>query len=265
MKLTARYAIPILCVALLFGAGCSRYKADLENAKAEIVKLKAERDRLSTQVSNLQADKSKLSSELKELQTMSAKLEAKALQAEQAKRRLAKEKDSLEKKSNALGKRVADLKKKNEELDRKVKKLEAASTTGAAPEAMARQPVPTMSPAERKVLEESRGDLGISGRKPAEKPRTPCAAVIEFMQKAQGIIRQSKGEQRARVLQQLQGKYEKLVSGAPKEAWKSALVWVKELSRAWDKTGGGDSVYLLLRLRNQVLKACKLKPEQAGF
>ena len=41
MTLMVRYAIAILCVALIFGAGCSSYKAELENAQTEIVKLKA--------------------------------------------------------------------------------------------------------------------------------------------------------------------------------------------------------------------------------
>jgi chromosome segregation ATPase len=271
MTLMVRYAIAILCVALIFGAGCSSYKAELENAKTQIVKLKAEGDRLTEQVSKLQLQKNKLVREVKELRAELAKLEAKAVQAEKAKTRLAKERDSLDKKneklqaeSKALGKQVADLKKKNEELDSRVKRLETARAGTDSPEAIARQPEPTVSPAETKVLAESRAALKTQRERPAGQPRTACDAIIDFMRKAQGIVRQSKGEERARVLQKLKDEYEKQIAGAPKGAWKSALEWVTELSRAWDKTGG-DSVYLLLRTRNQVLKACNMKPEEVGF
>jgi hypothetical protein len=264
MTLMVRSAITVLCVALLFAAGCSSYKADLENAKAEIVKLKAERDRLTAQVSKVQDEKTKLAGELKELQKGCVKLEARAVQAEKAKSRLTKEKDSVEKKSRELRREVADLKKKNEELDRKLKR-ESALTPVAPPETMARRAPPMASPAEKRVLAESKAPLGPPRESPPGQSRTPCDSIIEFMQKTQGVIRQFKGEQRASLLKKLKDEYEKQASGAPKRAWKSALEWAGELSKAWDKTGGGDFVYVLLTKRNEVLKACNKKPEEAGF
>lgn len=271
MTRIARYAIAVLCLALVFGAGCSRYQAELEQAKKEIVKLKAERDRLSEEVSKLQSEKNKLSRELTELKTGYETLEAKAVRAEKAKKRLTKERDSLAKKneqlqaeSKALGKQLADLKKKNEELDDRVKRSEVARTGTASPEAIARESVPLVPRAEKKVLAESRERLSPLRERPPEQPRTACDAIIDFMRKCQGIVRRSKGEERERLLQKLKDQYEKHVSNAPAGAWKSALEWAKELSKAWDKTGG-DFVFVLLKKRNQVLKACNKTPEEAGF
>jgi hypothetical protein len=84
------------------------------------------------------------------------------------------------------------------------------------------------------------------------------------MKASEGIVRQHKGTERTKLLEQVRQQYAPRMKGAPEKAIKAAENWVKEGSKFWDQSGG-DGVFSLLQLRNTVLEACGKSPDAAGL
>jgi|WetSurSiteA1Bulk_404760.scaffolds.fasta_scaffold174566_2 hypothetical protein len=99
-------------------------------------------------------------------------------------------------------------------------------------------------------------------KQPAEL--SPCDAVIAFMKASEAVVRQHKGQERTIALEQVKQQFAPKMKGAPEKATKAAENWVKQGSKFWDQSGG-DGLFGLLQLRNNVLEACGKSPDAAGF
>ena len=250
--------LAVILVAVLVAAGCARYKEELETAKQKVEQLTAETKLLKQKIAQLEHKEEKARKDLQRLDEECSKLRAEGKILTLRNERLSEETKKVQEANKELKKQVADLKEEKKDLSRK---LEESKTKQIAQEP---RPLTRPEPAERippKRLSEAgpvveAGEQQIAG--------TPCEAMIQYMRKAGNVIRQLKGEERIRMLQQLKTTYAAKMQGAPKEAVTAARKWVEELSAAWDKTSK-DALFKLLVHRNRALKACGKTPAEAGF
>jgi myosin heavy subunit len=238
----------IVSLLLLTVSGCGRYKEELENANQQIQKLNAEVKRLTDEVARLNQEKSRLSDDSKSLSDKNAQVLRDLSDLNKAKAALSAENKELQKKNKVGDEEIASLRREKARLDKEVEELKK-------PVAATRPPsnAPTTMPTEVRPP---------NGKQPQEL--SPCDAVLAFMKASEAIVRQQKGTERAKALEQVKQQFASKMKGAPEKAIKAAENWVKEGSKFWDQTGG-DGVFSLLQLRNTVLEACGKSPNEAGF
>lgn len=238
----------ILIVSLLMVSGCGRYKEELESAKQQVQKLSSDVERLTEEVARLNQEKTRLSDDSKVVSDKNTRMQRDLDDLNKAKAALSAENKELLKKNKVAEDEIASL---NSEKARLVKEIEELKKSGAQ---MA--PPPT-SPAG--VPTEVRPQ---SAKQPEEL--SPCDAVIVFMKASEAVVRQHKGTERTKALEQVKQQFAPKMKGAPEKAIKAAENWVKEGSKFWDQSGG-DGLFSLLQLRNTVLEACGKSPDAAGF
>lgn len=244
----------LVCLVVAVASGCGRYKEELENAKQQVDRLTAENKRLTEVAASLEKEKNRVSDELKLLSDKTSKIQKEMDELKRARAAVSEENAELKKRNSAIQGDLVSLRREKADLQRKVEDLNkrAAESVqpGRPPEASLAE-MPQQPGAGKRVS------------KPQGK-QTPCDAVVEFMKKSGEIVRQQKGEERTKSLQQVKQQYASLMRGAPEKAVKAAEVWINELSSSWDNPKG-DTVLSLLMKRNAALEACNKKPEDAGF
>jgi len=226
----------------------------LESAKQQIEKLNSESQRLNEALNNLQKERDRLSGELKDLSEKDAALVKDLALLQKEKTALSGENDDLKKRNAAMQGELATLKKDRSDLSKEVDELNKRLSEWQRP---GKETRPDLTETTR--LPGPKEEIG----KPA-KGLSPCDAVIEFMKTSEKIVRQFKGEERKKMLQEVERNYADRIGKAPEKALREAKSWVSEMDSSWDKPGG-DTVYNLIVKRNSVLEACKKKPEEAGF
>jgi chromosome segregation ATPase len=244
--------LAVILVAVLVTAGCSGLKEELATAKKKVDQLTAETKQLKQRVGQLEDKEKEAKDELRKLEDDCSKLRAEAKGLTRKNEGLSNETKKLRETGEQLKKQVLDLKNENKDLTRKVEELK---TKNAAQEAR-----PLADPAPRRP--EETGRTVETGKEQAAA--TPCDALMEFMRKSANVIRQLRGEERLRGLQQLEKDYSAKIKDAPKKATVAAKTWVKALSAGWNKTTG-DSIFKILVHKNKALKACGKTPKEAGF
>jgi outer membrane murein-binding lipoprotein Lpp len=249
-KLPSFYALfcwaLIVSILLLMVSGCG--KAELESAKQQIQKLSSEVERSTEEVARLNQEKSRLSDDSKVASDKNTRMQRDLDDLNKAKGALSAENKELLKKNKVAEDQIASL---NSEKARLVQEIEELKKSGAqmAPPPTSPAGVPT--------------EVGPQSAKQPEEP-SPCDAVIAFMKASEAIVRQQKGTERTKSLEQVKQQFAPKMKGAPEKAIKAAENWVKEGSRFWDQHGG-EGAFSLLQLRNTVLDACGKSPDAAGF
>jgi FtsZ-binding cell division protein ZapB len=195
-----------------------------------------------------------LNDELKLLSDKNAKVQQEVADLKGAKEGLSKENADLKKNINAIQEEVTTLKREKSDLLRELEELKKRGGESAEP-GKAPGPGATETTARPTAKEQV--------SKPQEQAN-PCDALVEFMKKNGEIVRQHKGEERARLIAQVKQDYAARLLGAPERAIKAAEAWISELITNWDKPTD-DMVFNLLTKRNAALEACKKSPEEAGF
>jgi chromosome segregation ATPase len=238
----------ILILSLLMVSGCGRYKEELESAKQQIQKLSSDVERLTGEVARLNQEKSRLSDDSKVVSDKNARMQRDLDDLNKARGALSAENKELQKKNKVAEEEIASLKLEKASLAKEIEELKKRVTQLA--------PTPT-SPAGMPT-----GVGPQSAKQPEEL--SPCDAVIAFMKASEAVVRQQKGTERTKSLEQVKQQFSPKMKGAPEKAIKAAENWVKEGSKFWDQTGG-EGVFSLLQLRNIVLDACGKSPDAAGF
>jgi DNA repair exonuclease SbcCD ATPase subunit len=247
-----KYVLVLLAMTLC--VGCGKYKEELEYTKLQVDKLTSENKKMAETTAALEREKLGLSDELR---LLTSKTEA-----------LQKELASLNRAKVVADDENAQLKKKIEELQSEMNllKTQKADVERVSDEQKRRTGV-VEQPGPSRGRDRKGPDVIASAGGEEKKPGqnfTPCEAVIAYMKRSEGIIRNHKGEQRRKMLEQAKRELSGAMKGAPDKAVKAANSWVNELRRGWDKPGG-DIVFKLLTKRNAVLEACGKTPEEAGF
>ena len=82
------------------------------------------------------------------------------------------------------------------------------------------------------------------GPQSAKQPEelSPCDAVVAFMKASEAVVRQQKGTERTKSLEQVKQQFAPRMKGAPEKAIKAAEDWVKEGTKFWDQSRGDGSV-----------------------
>jgi uncharacterized protein YoxC len=238
----------ILSISLLMVSGCGRYKEELEGAKQQIEKLNGDVTKLTEETTRLKQETSRLSEDSKTLSDKNTRMQRDMDELNKAKAALSTENNDLKKKNSVAEQEIASLKREKTGLAQEIEELKKRAAE-MAPTPQSPTAVPT--------------DVVPQSTKPIEE-LTPCDAVIAYMKAGEGIVRQQKGAQRAKSLDQLKAQYAPKMKGAPEKAIKAAENWVKAGSKFWDQTGGEGGLQLL-ELRNAVLEACGKSPDAAGF
>jgi cell division protein FtsB len=236
----------IVTVSLFTVSGCGR--AELESAKQQIEKLSSEVKTLTDETARLKQEISRLSDESKALSDKNTLLQRGLDELNKSKAALSAENTELKKKNSAAGEEIASLKREKNLLAKEVEELKKGATATAPPPT-----APATTPT---------GVVPGSAKQPAAM--SPCDAVVAFMRASEQVVRQQKGAERAKSLEQVKQQYAPKMQGAPEKAIKAAEDWVKEGSKFWDQVGGSGTLQLL-ELRNTVLGACGKSPEGAGF
>jgi outer membrane murein-binding lipoprotein Lpp len=238
----------ILSVLLLMVSGCGRYKEELESAKQQIEKLNSDVKRLTEDVARLNQEKSRLGDESKSLADKNARMQRELDDLSKTRATLAAENKEIKQKNSAADQEIASLKSERASLSKEIDELKKRLAESAPPPTSL-APMPT---------EPGPG----SAKQPGEL--NPCDAVVAYMKASEGIIRQQKGTQRTKSLEQVKQQYAPKMKGAPDKAIKAAEQWVKEGAKLWDESHD-EGVFQLLRLRNTVLEACGKSPDDVGF
>jgi len=251
-KLPSFYALfcwaLIASILLLMVSGCGRYKEELESAKQQIQKLSSEVERLTGEVARLNQEKTRLSDDSKVVSDKNTRMQRDLDDLNKAKGALSAENKELQKKNKVAEDEIASLKLEKASLAKEIEELKKRVTQLA--------PTPT-SPAAMPT------EVGPQSAKQPEG-LSPCDAVIAFMKASEAVVRQQKGTERTKSLEQVKQKFAPQMKGAPEKAIKAAENWVKEGSRFWDQHGG-EGAFNLLQLRNTVLDTCGKSPDSAGF
>ncbi len=240
--------LSLVCLAVIVMSGCGKQKQELENAKQQIDRLNAETKSLTESFANLGKEKARLQESMKLLSEKNDALEREVAALKRAKASVEKENATLKAGNEEARKELESLKKERDDLKRE---LETLKKSAAASPAVSAQPEQKVTAAEQ------------SAAKPPQAT-SPCAAVIHYMKKCEAIVRQYKGKERAKLLEQAKQESSPQMRGAPEKAIAAADRWVKEVARMWDKPRE-DSAFILLSNKDIVLKACHITPEQAGF
>jgi outer membrane murein-binding lipoprotein Lpp len=277
-----KLVLAVVLVAVLALAGCG-YKEKLQNAEKTIGELNAENTTLKQKLSEVQTDAEKARQDAKMLEDRLAKLEKESKELSAGNKALTVEVAELKKTRDSLSKEVTELKKKNAELEQQNVQLQKSieelkqqqptpSPAASGKESVKPAPAPDkpVAPKEQgssQAVPKEPGNNGPGNGKEAMKEQSgpsPCDAMIDYMRQSARAIRDLKGDERANALNTIESSLQGDLDRAPKAAVASAKKWVKELSTAWDKTGG-DEIFKLLVLRNEALKKCGKTPEEAGF
>jgi len=229
-------------------SGCGRHKEELEGAKQQIEKLNSEVKRLTEEAARLNQERSRLSDDSKALSDKNAQIQRELDDLNKAKAALSTENKEMKKKNSVAEEEITSLRREKDRLAREVQQLKERVDVMAPP--------PT-SPAPMKT------EIGPRGTKQLDE-LSPCEAVLAFMKSSEGIVRQQKGTERTKLLEQTHQRYAPRMKGAPEKAIKAAQDWVKEGTKFWDKSSDYPTVRLL-QLRNSVLEACGKSPSEAGF
>lgn len=242
----ARCCAVFFLVAGLLTSGCV-YKEDLEKSEKRLSQVTSENKELSDQITGLRQDKTRLTDEVAQ-----SKKEIEDLKIEIDK--LKRVNTTLEQEAKRLGQDFETSKRENikiaTELKNSAKEIEDLKKQ--IPE------VPTKGSEQPKL----RGSAQAIP-KPTEN-LTPCDSVLEFMRTSEQVIRSYTGDERNKLLDKVKSDYAEKWNGAPKKAIDSAQAWVKEVSKSWDKHHDG-TVFLLLKHKNSVLKACGKDASEAGL
>ncbi len=239
------YWAVLLSVLLLTISGCGR--KELEEAKQQINNLNVENKKLTDLSATLDKEKNQLSGEIKSLTDKNSRLQRDLDDANRTKAALS---DENKKQKDKIGLMEQDLVRLNKEKAQHAEEIEeykrrlAESTPTSKPSVTAPGPM--------RATERSEENLN------------PCDAAIAFMKESEQIIRQQRGNERTKALEQLKKHYSPRMQGGPAKAMKAAEDWVKQAAMFWDKSPD-DSVYRLLQLRNVVLEGCGRSADAAGF
>ncbi len=235
----------LLSVLLLMISGCGR--KELEDAKQQINNLTAENQKLTELSASLDKDKNRLNEEIKTLSDKSSRMQRELDDSNKSKAALTDESKKLKDKITLMEEELARLNREKaqhaEEIEEYKRRL-AESVPLSKPSGI----VP--------------GQIGSTGK--TEEELSPCDAVIAFMKSSEQVIRQQKGNERTKSLEQVKTQFSPRMQGAPAKAVKAAEDWVKEGAKFWDKSPD-DAVFRLLKLRNIVLDACGKSPDTSGF
>ncbi|WP_157212280.1 hypothetical protein [Desulfomonile tiedjei] len=161
---------------------------------------------------------------------------------------LSGENKELKKKYGAVEEEISSLKTEKAKLTQEVEELKKrAANMVPSPGPLAAMPT-EVTPEKAKQPEEL----------------SPCDAVLAFMKASERVVRQQKGGERTKALEQVKQQYAPKMKGAPEKARKAAQDWVKEGTKFWDKSSD-ESSFRLLQLRNTVLETCGKSAREAGF
>lgn len=238
----------ILSVSLLMVSGCGRYKEELESAKQQIEKLTSEVKRQTEEIARLNKEKISLSEESKGLSGKNTRIQRELDQLNKSSEALSAENKELQKKAGLAEEEIASLKKQEVRLTQEVDELKNRLELLAPPP---KSPAP---------MPKEVGPLGAK----QQQELTPCDQVLAFMRASERIIRSQKGEERAKLLEQVRQDYLPMMKGAPEKAIKAAESWVKEGSQWWDNSSS-DSSFRLLQLRNTALESCGKTATEVGY
>jgi len=238
----------VLSISLLIVSGCSRYKEELEGAKQQVEKLNSEVTRLTEEVARLNQEKTRLSDDSKVVSDKNTRMQRDLDDLNKAKGALSAENKELLKKNKVAEDEIASLKREKARLSQEIEELKKSAAATAPP---------PISPAGMPT------EVGPQSAKQPEE-LSPCDAVIAFMKASEAIVRQQKGAERTKSLEQIKQQFAPKMKGAPEKAIKAAENWVKEGSKFWDQSGG-EGTFRLLQLRNAVLDTCGKSPDAAGF
>lgn len=238
----------ILAVSLLMVSGCGKYKEELESAKQQIEKLTSDNKRLTEDAASLNQEKSRLSDDLNALSDKNTRMQGELQDLNKAKAALSAENKDIKKKSIVADEEIASLKREKAQLAAEIEELKKRLAEIASPPKLPAAVSPEVGPGTAKQREES----------------SPCDAVIAFMKASEAVVRQQKGTERTRSLEQVKEQYAPRMKGAPEKAIKAAEDWVIEGTKFWDQSSD-DAVFRLLQLRNKVLEACGKSPGGTGF
>ncbi|MGO9119459.1 MAG: hypothetical protein ACLQPD_17850 [Desulfomonilaceae bacterium] len=235
----------LLSVLLLMVSGCGR--KELEDAKQQINNLTTENQKLTELSASLDKDKNRLNEEIKTLSDKNARMQRDLDDSNKSKAALTDESKKAKDKITLMEEELTSLKREKsknaEEIEECEKRLAdsvpISKTSGNVP-----------------------GEIGSTGK--TEEEASPCDAVFAFMKASEQVVRQQKGNERTKSLEQLKTQFSPRMQGAPAKAVKAAEDWVKEGAKFWDKSPD-DAVFRLLQLRNIVLDACGKSPDSAGF
>jgi outer membrane murein-binding lipoprotein Lpp len=235
----------LLSALLLMVSGCGR--KELEDAKQQINNLTAENQKLTELSASLNKDKNRLNEEIKTLSDKNARMQRDLDDSNKSKAALTDESKKLKDKTTLMEEELTSLKREKsknaEEIEECKKRLAELSPPSRPP-----GNVP--------------GEIGTTGK--TEQELSPCDSVLAFMKASEQVVRQQKGNERTKSLEQVKTQYSPRMQGAPAKAVKAAEDWVKEGTRFWDKSPD-DAVFRMLQLRNIVLDACGKSPDAAGF
>jgi hypothetical protein len=235
----------LLSALLLMVSGCGR--KELEDCKQQLNNLTAENQRLTDLSASLNKDKNQLNEQIKTLTDKNSRLQRELDDLNRSKATLSDENKKLKDKTTLMEEELARLNREKAQHAAEIeeyKKLLAEST-------------PLSKPSGKLP-----GEIGTTGK--TEEELSPCDAVIAFMKTSEQVIRQQKGNERTKSLEQVKAQYSPRMQGAPAKAVKAAEDWVREGARFWDKSPD-DAVFRLLQLRNIVLDACGKSPDTTGF
>jgi len=226
-------------------SGCGR--KELEDAKQQIDKLNAENKRLTELSASLDKDKNRLSEGLKTSSLKNSQLQRQLDDLNRSKAALTDENKKLKEKGSAIEEEIASSKREKSHQALEIEDLKKR-LAGLAPPP---QP-PAAIPSETGPVAKAREEF------------TPCDAIIEFMKASEQVVRQQRGNERTKSLEEVKKQYAVRMQGAPAKAIKAAEDWVKEGTKFWDQSPD-DAVLRLLELRNVVLDACGKSPDTSGF
>lgn len=238
----------IVTVLLFMVSGCGRQKEELDSAKQQIEKLDSEIKKLTEDAARLNQEKGRLSDDSKTLSDKNTRIQGELDDLNKANATLFAENKEIKKKNSLASQEIASLKREKDQLVGEIEELRKQRVNkGPQPKVYTAEP----------------NEVGPESLKKPEE-LSPCDAVIAFMKASEAIVRQQKGAERTKSLEQVKQEFTPGMKGAPEKAIKAAEDWVKEGTKFWDKTSEG-STFRLLRLRNTVLGACGKSPKGAGF
>jgi DNA repair exonuclease SbcCD ATPase subunit len=167
---------------------------------------------------------------------------------------LLKQKEELEDKSKEMRQQVESLKEANRDLQSQVERLgerlAPPTATGGIKEENSTAKQSPVKP--DTVQPENRTGSD------------PCDALVEYMHKVESILRYAPKQERSQRLEQLEQEYRDRMEALPKAARTDVQAYVSEFVREWDSPGD-DTVYNLIKKRDDALKACGKEPTKAGF